>query len=216
VLLAAASVLTPGTLRYRVTRIIARRPSMSRFWSRSLAVAMVAALLFLAAGIGHLELFADAWVLPVPVQSLRHSLPLTVGSLRPNDATAVRNHQEPPTRTTVASRSVDVPAQRSPTRHSGPTAAATPPPVIALPHQDAVRDITVAARDAIAEAPISGGENTQPSPDTPAVDAATTDSRSTWVAAADAGVAIGRGSKAAGVATAGAFTRFARRVAGSF
>jgi hypothetical protein len=40
--------------------------------------------------------------------------------------------------------------------------------------------------------------------------------RSPWSAAADGGVAIGRQSKAAGVATAGFFTRFARRVAGSF
>jgi hypothetical protein len=40
--------------------------------------------------------------------------------------------------------------------------------------------------------------------------------RSPWTAAAAGGVAIGRKSKGAGVATAGFFTRFARRVAGSF
>ncbi len=40
--------------------------------------------------------------------------------------------------------------------------------------------------------------------------------RSPWTAAAAGGVAIGRKSKDAGVATAGFFTRFARRVAGSF
>jgi hypothetical protein len=42
-----------------------------------------------------------------------------------------------------------------------------------------------------------------------------TDLRAPWVAAADAGTAIGQGSKTAGVATAGFFSRFARRVAGS-
>jgi hypothetical protein len=47
----------------------------------------------------------------------------------------------------------------------------------------------------------------------PAIDA---ESRSTWGSAADAGVAIGRGTKEAGVATAGAFTRFAKKIAGSF
>jgi hypothetical protein len=46
--------------------------------------------------------------------------------------------------------------------------------------------------------------------------AAVDDSRSVWSAAADGGTAIGRKSKQAGVATAGFFTRFARRVAGSF
>ena len=47
--------------------------------------------------------------------------------------------------------------------------------------------------------------------------------RSPWATAADAGVAIGdagaaigRGSKSAGVATAGFFTRVAKRVGGSF
>jgi hypothetical protein len=40
--------------------------------------------------------------------------------------------------------------------------------------------------------------------------------RSPWTAAAAGGVAIGRKSKDASVATAGLFTRFARRVAGSF
>jgi hypothetical protein len=40
--------------------------------------------------------------------------------------------------------------------------------------------------------------------------------RSPWGAAADGGVAIGRKSKEAGVATAGFFSHFARRVAGSF
>jgi hypothetical protein len=46
--------------------------------------------------------------------------------------------------------------------------------------------------------------------------AAVDDSRSVWSTAADGGTAIGRKSKEAGVATAGFFTRFARRVASSF
>jgi hypothetical protein len=40
--------------------------------------------------------------------------------------------------------------------------------------------------------------------------------RSAWTAAAGSGVTIGRKSKDAGVATAGFFSRVARRVAGSF
>jgi hypothetical protein len=47
-------------------------------------------------------------------------------------------------------------------------------------------------------------------------DAAADKPRAPWTAAADGGVAIGRKSRDAGVATAGFFTRFARRVAGSF
>jgi hypothetical protein len=38
----------------------------------------------------------------------------------------------------------------------------------------------------------------------------------TWSAAANAGLAIGRGSQKAAVATAGFFTRFGRNLAGSF
>lgn len=214
--LAAANVLTPGSLRYRVTRIIAKRPSMSRLWSRSLAIAMVAALLFLATGIGHLELFADAWVLPVPVQqTLRRSLPLPVASPRV-DTTSVPNHEDSPTRATIASRTVDVPAVHAPARDTVPAADATPTPVVAVPHDAAIGDATAAVPEAIAHAPTPDSEPAVPTVNTPAVEPATIDSRSTWVTAADAGVAIGRGSKAAGVATAGAFTRFARRVAGSF
>jgi hypothetical protein len=37
-----------------------------------------------------------------------------------------------------------------------------------------------------------------------------------WASAADGGKTIGRKSKEAGIATAGAFTRIARRFAGSF
>jgi hypothetical protein len=51
-------------------------------------------------------------------------------------------------------------------------------------------------------------------PTIPAVTAES--SRSPWSAAADGGVTLGRKSKDAGVATAGFFTRVARRVAGSF
>ena len=37
-----------------------------------------------------------------------------------------------------------------------------------------------------------------------------------WATAADAGVAIGRGSQKAGVATASFFTRLGKKIAGSF
>ncbi|HWT45556.1 MAG TPA: hypothetical protein VN085_06295, partial [Vicinamibacterales bacterium] len=54
-----------------------------------------------------------------------------------------------------------------------------------------------------------------PSVDSPARPQATDEQRhSPWTAAAAGGVAIGRKSKDAGVATAGFFTRFARHVAG--
>jgi hypothetical protein len=47
----------------------------------------------------------------------------------------------------------------------------------------------------------------------PAVNAG---SRPVWSSAADAGVALGRKSKNAGVATGSAFTRFAKKITGSF
>src|SRR5262249_2267228 len=40
--------------------------------------------------------------------------------------------------------------------------------------------------------------------------------RAPWTIAADAGIAIGRGSQSAGIATAGFFTRLGKKVAGSF
>jgi hypothetical protein len=37
-----------------------------------------------------------------------------------------------------------------------------------------------------------------------------------WTRAADGGIALGRASQGAGIATAGLFTRFGKRIAGSF
>jgi hypothetical protein len=52
---------------------------------------------------------------------------------------------------------------------------------------------------------------------TPTPDAASSESiPSTWRATTDAGIALGQGSKKAGLATAGFFTRVGRRIAGSF
>jgi hypothetical protein len=44
----------------------------------------------------------------------------------------------------------------------------------------------------------------------------TSHSRSPWNAAADAGLAVGRTSQTAAVSTASFFTRFGRKIAGSF
>jgi hypothetical protein len=46
--------------------------------------------------------------------------------------------------------------------------------------------------------------------------AAEVTARTPWSAAADAGVAVGRGSRSAGVATAGFFSRVGKKIAGSF
>jgi hypothetical protein len=72
---------------------------------------------------------------------------------------------------------------------------------------------TTAARDADTEA---AHEPSVHVPPTQAPDVVVEQTRSPWMEVADGGAALGRKSKDAGLATAGFFTRFARRVAGSF
>jgi hypothetical protein len=67
-----------------------------------------------------------------------------------------------------------------------------------------------------AEAPVDAPPETASVPHDPGTSASYDDPRKPWTAAADAAVAIGRGSQNAGVATAGFFNRFGRRIASAF
>jgi beta-lactamase regulating signal transducer with metallopeptidase domain len=213
VLLAAPGVLTAGSLRYRLTRIVSDRPFSSRIWSRGLGTAAVAALLTLAAGICSFELFATVTTPQAPAQTMTISTPLTRFYMSP-----IPKAEETRTKSAVAPRrdAHDVARAPSQTREILPVEVSSLSPQIAQSDERGDR-IEVETPEAVAtDASTVAGDAPMPSAVAPPANVAQAESRSPWVAAGEAGVAIGRGSRTAGVATAGVFTRFARRIAGSF
>jgi beta-lactamase regulating signal transducer with metallopeptidase domain len=93
-----------------------------------------------------------------------------------------------------------------------PAVAAMPAQALPLPpeHPTVVPE---EGREEVHAVPAIESDQTLPAAAAPATDAS---GPTPWTAAADAGVAIGRNSRDAGVAAAGFFTRFGRRLAGSF
>jgi beta-lactamase regulating signal transducer with metallopeptidase domain len=234
----APAVLTASGLRARVTRIVTRHRFIAPLWSRSIATAIVSVLCLMSVAVGGLTL-VEPTVLALPFDSLRA---IGTGSqgiasvAMPTFASHVVPAPSP--RQSVAS----TPSDRRPIAEEPPVAQAaseageqlTSVPAIAVDstglHATADGD---ADTEAVPEpAAVDAAVPTELPP------AATEDSRSVWSAAADGGAAIGRKSadggaaigrrsaeggttigrksKEAGVATAGFFSRFARRVADSF
>ena len=210
VLLAPGALSSAGITR-RVARLVTRRDFASSTWSRRAAAVAVSLLVVLALAIAPVRI-VEAAVAATVVRVLR-----PVANVAP-DHLAPASDQQP------------APARRE-RRQSAPLPAAVQQ-TIADPAPVAIPDPSPSAAQAYAEtepeaAPepetltIPGGAASPPLPvSTPPAAASKLQvddgARSAWSQAADAGVAIGRGSTKAGVATAGAFTRFAKTIAGSF
>jgi beta-lactamase regulating signal transducer with metallopeptidase domain len=211
----APAVLASSGLRARVIKIVSPYPSIAAARSRSIAAAIVTLLCLLCAGLGGLE----------PVRAAELALPL-VSSARLFGHTL---HQVAPAAVPAAPPAAitDSPARRasseapSPQRPSPEPPSPVTPPVtgsqpgaaLTVPSLEPTPGTDAAAVPGHAiETQLPGAPAAQPKPSS--VTAGT--SQSPWDAAAAGGVAIGRKSKQAGVATAGFFTRFARKVAGSF
>ena len=214
--LAAPAVVTASGLRGRVTRIVSRRAFIAPLWSRGLAAGVVSALCAVSVGVGGLTL-VEATVLALPFESLgaigagvERNAAIATPTIPPRvePAPSLRqgraatplsprpNAKEPPPVTPAAADPEPLP--------SNPAGAVNPEGLRAIPHSIA---------DTTAVAPPAAVVDAVPTEPT---EVTAESERSPWSAAADGGAAIGRQSKEAGVATAGFFTRFVRRVAGSF
>jgi len=210
------AVLTTSGLRARITRIVSRHSFIAPFWSRGIATAIVAVLCMVSLGVGGVRLI-EVTAFALPLESIR-MVNTSLSGVTPVAPTL------PPAFTPGASqrRQSFAPAQSAPRRPVEDAAAVTTP---APDPEPRITPATPSAIDpTVTQAPGGGDVDTQAAPaqaivvDAPqAQQSETTEqSRSPWAGAADAGTAIARKSKEAGVATAGVFTRFARRVAGSF
>jgi len=217
--LAAPALFRAPGLRARVTKLLSGRAFIRPLWSRSIAAGVVSMLCVVSLAVAGMPL-VEPTVLAVPLDSvppgdgLRDGAPLVPEPAIPAEAPRPSRSRlglvEPEQRPVSPAPAPPV-APASPEPDTAPPLAAEPssaldikssPPPVAESGTEVVAARETAALDAAL--PSSPGE----------VKGAR--ERSPWVAAADGGTAVGRTSKDAGVATAGFFTRLARRVAGSF
>jgi hypothetical protein len=207
---AAPAILPAAGLRARIVKIVSTHPSLAPRWSRAIAMGIVAVVGLISMGLGGLRII-EASALTLPLVSPR-ALGLTLPRLAPRPV--------PASMPDIARVSPLAPARRQPLAPPPPaaqeavrpiveSAPAAPPTHAAAPELPAGPgvDPEAAAIPLLAAAPTVLPATLEPSPEKP---------RAPWTVAADGGVAIGRKSKQAGVATAGFFSRVARRVAGSF
>jgi beta-lactamase regulating signal transducer with metallopeptidase domain len=209
----AAPAIRGGGLHDRVARIVARRVSLSRPASRAVTALVVCALCVVSLAAGTLTI-VDAEELPLPLRSRWRTPDLATA---PRAVVGFTGLRESPQSAHAPVPSLE-PLRRAPVESAQPDAGEageTPPP--ASPAAEPSNDARPLPPAAAAPGPEALGPTTVDEPP-PAEPSALKAAPSTppWTHASDFGVAVGQRSSAAGVATAGAFRRFAKRIAGSF
>ena len=213
---AALAVLSPSKLHRRVARIL-RMPCVGapRPW-RAVTICSGAALVAFTVAIAHVEVAAFSAVSAVissaaPTQLRVLAADLTMTSRSTEGSSPVTGRMRRPARVPLGTaRAVLHEQETSPevteARAIEPasTPATVPVPVLAAGfHSGLPLSAPVLARSS--------------DPFSAAPDRSETEQgRAPWNRAADTGIAVGRASQGAGVATAGFFSRFGKRVADSF
>ena len=204
-------------LRRRVIRILAAGGVVSPRRSRAIAVCASLALAILSLVVGNMEIAqsaaavsigpAAAVAVPEAIAMVRSTTPLAATVITPAPSVVSRHRS-------AANRNTDVTTHGA-GRPGG--ARSTAPTVVAASLPDAT---PAAASGAIETQPpalpasrVQGAWMASTPGSPPSSDAKP---RAPWMAAADGGVAIGRRSQNAGVATAGFFSRVSKKVADSF
>jgi hypothetical protein len=222
---------TSSGLSRRIVRILAARHVVSvRPW-RAIAMSGSVALATLACAVANVHLVESATEslrfvaqptpTPMPAmavttratsdrpsQPAESSSPLNRRRVESRDGRMTAAQPEQATSSRVA-----VPAPSPGERRSSPPATAATAPNAEPPREAPSVGAETRVHEAAATHPVEARATTSAVSTLPS---APTTARAAWTIAADAGIAIGRGSQSAGVATAGFFTRFGKRVAGSF
>ncbi len=210
------AVLSPGDLTRRVTQLLDRRRSTSTKQPVTFTALSLTLLIALGIFVAGIQL-----VRPRGADARIASGSIAVAPV-PQSLTSVPRPLEP-----TAAASVRRPVPRRPRAQSEPaTAGITERPAASNPPESAARPPDVPQRDPIAVRTTSQLPDAAPSgitatlgeplaapigPAAPGEDATTP-----WGAAADAGVSVGKGSRQAGVATAGFFSRLGKSIARRF
>ena len=211
---AAPAVFTASGLRARVTKIVSPYPSIGAVWSRSLAAVVVSTLCVMSAGVGGQRLVVAAAFAPPTVSApILGTAPHSLAPLAVPAPSSSAGLERPSFQATVSAPSAQRPTKEEPARLPVPTPEPATPPT-----SDAVNVVEPppAAPVAADRTVVSERATVSPVPSPPPADATAEAPGSPWSVAAGQGAALGRKSKDAGVATAGFFNRFGRRVAGSF
>ena len=209
----APAIFTPAGLRARVVKIVSPHASIAPAWSRSIAAAIVISLSLISAAVGGRDVVeAAALVLPLVPSRMLTTLDRVAPNALPPRALDSLTGRSPRPATGQSSSSARRPTVEPPAASSPPRAEPVAPRETEVANQvDAAAAAEAEAGPAAGE-PIPGAspvplERSEVKPET---------AQSPWSAAASGGKAVGRKSKDAGVATAGFFSRFGRRVAGAF
>lgn len=210
--LAAPGVLAARGLRARITRIVSQGAFLAPRWSFSCAAAIAAVLTVVSVAVAQTKL-VEATVFELPYESIRMA-GARLESLAPVAVPLALSRQETatasPQRTQIA------------TRLEPPSIAVVQAPASTVTQEPEARAPAPASDPAVpsiaVESPEPHASEDTPAAVPPAQSAAlpVDRERSPWAETADGGKAIGRVSKEAGLATAGFFSKFGRRVAGSF
>jgi len=222
---AAPAIFTPSGLRARVIKLVSPHRAIPPVWSRILAAAIVLALSLTSLAVAGLTL-VEVTVFAQPLVAARTLTSLSLALERPArvaPAATPGTRTERFTRRGVArSSSPQSPKteQRPGVRQPDLEHTATPPPEPQLSSPVQSSHTPQAEPEPAPTATPAAANVTDTSQTPPAAtakpDANAEEPRTPWSAAAAGGTTLGRKSKDAGVATAGFFTRFAKRVAGSF
>lgn len=220
----APAVFARSGLRARVVKIVSPDQPIAPVWSRILAGAMVLALCVLSAAIGGVTL-VEATALALPAVSAA-TRTLNVSTDRPvaaeHSASPVTTPRRAPDRKAIrpsviqqsaAEQSSPLPSPQAETPSTVPHESPEPEPAAHAATSGAAR-----ATEAEHQTPSNAASDARSTPAQPLQRPpdVTPHTQSPWTAAAAGGSAIGRTSKNAGLATAGAFRRFAGRIAGAF
>jgi beta-lactamase regulating signal transducer with metallopeptidase domain len=208
--LAAPGVLAARGLRARITRIVSQGAFLPPQWSFSCAAAIAVVLAMVSVAVAQTKL-VEPTVFEFPYESIRMA-GARLERLAPVAVPVALSRQEiatiPPQRTAIAARPEPPSIEVAPAPAASVTQEAGAPAPAPAP----------AAPSVAVESPEPHASEATPAavPPVQSVAVPVDRERSPWAETADGGKAIGRVSKEAGLATAGFFSKFGRRVAGSF
>ena len=232
--LSAVGVLSSVGLAARVQRIVSRSRALPPVWSRNAALAGIAAVGVVSVAIASLRVVDTA---AAPERVARRPLAMAIDLAAPPADVAQRPAPDPVSqpeapRQTLAGAHVPpaLPAVvgRVELREVPRATIASPPPAtnaLSLPSEPRANDSSASPpRSSAAPVPSVTSPSGGSSGFVSSTSARAAQGRRTpapaalspWDAAASAGVAVGQGSKQAGLATAGFFSRLGHRIAGSF
>ena len=228
--LPALAVLSSRGLRQRIVRILAAHPVATTSTGCVLGVAAGVALSVLALVVGNVRFVQPATrsIVVADIGEAAAALPLattpptTVSRMvqSPGSSSATRRRGRPAGATMrIATRGNETPrAERLAPSIVSPAASAdgaSPLPPVALP-LDTPTSSTIGTMMPVQIPFTSVDDGRASSTAAETAQAAEATAPTPWSAAADAGVAIGRGSRSAGVATAGFFSRVGKKISSSF